>query len=115
MTLKPSFALLIYRDVFTSNLKHFYISSESFSLSFLSFLVNLESFVKDMGKLCKLRKNCNHKQNINVTYIGQLHCNCLQQLPNLRLKTEDPRKLGNLGERNGMLSCNLVLSLVAKN
>ena len=44
-------------------------------------------------------KSCNHKQNINRIYIENLHNNCLQQLPTLRLKTLSLRKLGNLNEK----------------
>ena len=40
-----------------------------------------------MQKLRKLRKSCNHEQNINGTYNEKLHYNCLQQLPTLRLRT----------------------------
>ena len=42
---------------------------------------------KILEKLCELRKSCNHKRNINRIYNEKLHCNCLQQLPTLRLKT----------------------------
>ena len=54
---------------------------------------------KTVEKLCKFRKRCNHKQNINGIYNEKLHDNCLQQLPTLRLKTEDLRKLGNSDEK----------------
>ena len=50
-------------------------------------------------QLCKLRKNCHHKQNINRMLNEQLQYNCLQQLWTLRLKSFDLRKLGNPGER----------------
>ena len=42
---------------------------------------------KMLEKLHKFRKSCNLKQNINRIYNETLHYNCLQQLPNLRLKT----------------------------
>ena len=57
------------------------------------YLVNI------LRKFKQVRKSCNYKQNINRIYNEHLHYNCLQQLPNLRLKSSDPRKLGNLGER----------------
>ena len=63
------------------------------------FLKHLQSFAKILEKVHKLRKSCNHKRNINRVYNEKLHCTCLQQLAILRLKTLDPRKIGNLGER----------------
>ena len=47
---------------------------------------------KILEKLHELRKNCNHKQNINGINNEKLHYNCLQRLPTLRLKTEDLRR-----------------------
>ena len=51
------------------------------------------------GKLCKLRKSCHHKRNINEIYNEQLQYNCYQPLPTLRLKTQELRKSGNSDER----------------
>ena len=42
---------------------------------------------KILEKLLKLRKNCNHKRNINRIYNKKLHYNYPQQLPTLKLKT----------------------------
>ena len=50
-------------------------------------------------RLRKLRKSCKHKRNINGTHNEKLHYNDLQQLPTLRLKTLDLRKLPNVGKR----------------
>ena len=46
-----------------------------------------ETLQKILEKLCKLRKSCNHKRNINRIYNESLHYYCLQQLSTLRLKT----------------------------
>ena len=54
---------------------------------------------KILENLSKLRKSCNHKRNINGIYNEKLHYNCLHQLPTLRHKTKDLRRLGNSGER----------------
>ena len=51
-----------------------------------------------MEKLLKLRKSSNHKWNINRIYNEKLNYNCIQQLPTLRIKTQDLRKWGNSGE-----------------
>ena len=71
---------------------------------------------KTLEKLRKFWKSCNHKQNINGIYNAKLHNNCLQQLPTLRLRTSDLRKLGNSDEKK-MKSSNysLVPSTPAKN
>ena len=46
-----------------------------------------QSFAKNIDKLLKLRKSCNHKRKINRIYNEKLNYNYFQQLPNLRLKT----------------------------
>ena len=42
---------------------------------------------KILENLRKLRKSCNHNQNINGIYNEKLHYNCIQQPLTLRLKT----------------------------
>ena len=46
---------------------------------------NYNHLQKILEKLCKLKKSCNHKRNINRINNEKLHYNCLQQLPTLRL------------------------------
>ena len=60
------------------------------------FKLKVQSRAKNMRKLLKLRKSCNHKQSNNKIYYEQLQYKCLEQLPT---KTYDLRKLWNLGER----------------
>ena len=40
----------------------------------------LQSFSKILEKLCKLRKSCNHKRNINRIYNEKAYYNFLQQV-----------------------------------
>ena len=50
-------------------------------------LVNNDNHLqKNIGKTAQVKKK-------------KLHCDCLEQLPSLRLNTQDPRKLGNSGDR----------------
>ena len=49
--------------------------------------INYHHFQKILEKLCKLKKSCNYKQNINRIYNEKLHHNCLQKFHTLRLKT----------------------------
>ena len=77
-------------------------------------LAKLQLCAKKREKLCKLRKSCNHKLNINRIYNEKFHYNCLQQqLKDLRL-----RILGNSGiwvKVNENSNCSLVPSLLAQN
>ena len=41
---------------------------------------------------------CNHKQKINRIYKEKLHYNCIEELPNLRLKIYDLSEVGSLDE-----------------
>ena len=56
-------------------------------LTYGKLLNNFICLQKILEKLRKLRKSCNHKQNINKIYNEKLHCNCLQQLPTLSLES----------------------------
>ena len=80
---------------FTSVLKTLTVnhcSSDTIIAKNQSFAKNIRKFTiynhlqKMLEKLRKFRKSCNLKQNINRIYNETLHYNCLQQLPNLRLK-----------------------------
>ena len=62
------------------------------ALAFMAFKSHIYSIclrpcAKNLQKLLKLKNSSNHKRNINRSYNEKFRCNCLKQLPTLRLKT----------------------------
>ena len=63
------------------------VKSRITHLKLRSYAFNQQSSAKNIGKTAQVKKNCNHKWNINGIYNKKLSYNCLQQLPTLMLKT----------------------------